>query len=72
MNEIMSGEATPVQMSAYLTALSLKGETIEIEPEEAENSKGWQLLCVSGYPLGWGKLVNGLLKNKFLASWRLS
>ena len=50
----------------------LKGETIEIEPEEAENSKGWQLLCVSGYPLGWGKLVNGLLKNKFLASWRLS
>lgn len=29
MNEIMSGEATPVQMSAYLTAMSLKGETIE-------------------------------------------
>ncbi len=28
MNEIMTGEATPVQMSAYLTALSLKGETI--------------------------------------------
>ena len=23
MNEIMSGEATPVQMSAYLTALSI-------------------------------------------------
>lgn len=50
----------------------LKGETIEIEPEEAKCPKGWQLLCVSGYPLGWGKLVNGLLKNKFLASWRLS
>lgn len=29
MHEIMSGEATPVQMSAYLTALSIKGETIE-------------------------------------------
>ena len=29
MNEIMGGEATPVQMSSYLTALSLKGETIE-------------------------------------------
>jgi anthranilate phosphoribosyltransferase len=29
MNEIMSGEATPVQMSSYLTALSLKGETID-------------------------------------------
>jgi anthranilate phosphoribosyltransferase len=29
MNEIMTGEATSVQMSAYLTALSLKGETID-------------------------------------------
>ena len=29
MNEIMDGGATPVQMSAYLTAMSLKGETIE-------------------------------------------
>lgn len=29
MNEIMSGEATDVQKSAYLTAFSLKGETIE-------------------------------------------
>jgi len=27
MDEIMTGEASPVQMSAYLTALSLKGET---------------------------------------------
>jgi anthranilate phosphoribosyltransferase len=29
MNEIMSGEATPAQMGAYLTALRIKGETIE-------------------------------------------
>lgn len=29
MNEIMDGLASEVQMSAYLTALSLKGETIE-------------------------------------------
>ena len=29
MNEIMSGQATDVQKSAYLTALSMKGETIE-------------------------------------------
>lgn len=28
MNEIMDGKASPVQMSSYLTALSLKGETI--------------------------------------------
>ena len=29
MNEIMNGEATPAQISAFLTALRLKGETIE-------------------------------------------
>lgn len=29
MNEIMDGEATEVQKSAYLTALSMKGETID-------------------------------------------
>ena len=29
MDEIMGGKATPVQMSAYLTAMSMKGETIE-------------------------------------------
>ncbi|RGZ00955.1 anthranilate phosphoribosyltransferase [Clostridium sp. AM58-1XD] len=29
MDEIMSGEATPVQMSAFLVAMSMKGETIE-------------------------------------------
>lgn len=29
MNEIMSGQATPVQMASYLTELSMKGETID-------------------------------------------
>lgn len=29
MDEIMSGEASEVQMSAYLTAMSMKGETID-------------------------------------------
>ena len=30
MDEIMSGEASEVQMSDYLTAMSMKGETIEV------------------------------------------
>ncbi len=43
MNEIMSGEATPVQMSAYLTALSLKGETID---EITASAAGMRAHCV--------------------------
>ena len=36
MNEIMGGKATDVQMSAYLTALSMKGETIDEITASAE------------------------------------
>jgi len=43
MNEIMTGEASPVQMSAYLTALSLKGETID---EITASASGMRKHCV--------------------------
>ena len=43
MNEIMGGEATPVQMSAYLTALSLKGETID---EITASAAGMRAHCI--------------------------
>lgn len=49
----------------------LKGETILVEKEEWIKPSGWQLVCVDGYPLGWGKLVNGVLKNKYLSGWRM-
>lgn len=39
MNEIMSGEATDVQKSAYLTALSMKGETVEEITGSAEEMR---------------------------------
>lgn len=43
MNEIMGGQASPVQMSAYLTALSLKGETID---EVTGSAAGMRKHCV--------------------------
>lgn len=43
MNEIMSGEATDVQKSAYLTALSMKGETIEEITGSAEEMRNHAL-----------------------------
>lgn len=48
----------------------LKGETLEVDDLAAAKEKGWQLVCVDGYPLGWGKLSNGTLKNKYLPGWR--
>ena len=49
----------------------LKGETVDVSDLECGKEKGWQLICVDGYPLGWGKLVNGTLKNKYLSGWRM-
>jgi len=46
----------------------LKGETIDVD--DFADSKGWALLCVDGYPLGWGKSNGSQLKNKYLAGWR--
>ena len=43
MNEIMDGKASPVQMSSYLTALSLKGENIE---EITGSAKGMRDHCI--------------------------
>ena len=43
MDEIMSGQTTPVQMSAYLTALSLKGETID---EITASAAGMRAHCI--------------------------
>ncbi|MBQ1312741.1 MAG: anthranilate phosphoribosyltransferase [Blautia sp.] len=43
MNEIMGGQATPVQMASYLTALSLKGETID---EITASAKGMRDHCI--------------------------
>lgn len=49
----------------------LRGETVSVDDLPAGRTKGWQLVCVNGYPLGWAKLTGGLLKNKYLASWRM-
>ena len=57
----------------------LKGETIFLTEEETHlNNKtkkedgisGWVLVCTDGYPIGWAKEANGILKNKYNAGWR--
>lgn len=38
----------------------LKGETFP-----AEGEKGWYLITVDGYSIGWGKLAGGMMKNHY-------
>ena len=40
----------------------LKGETLEVEDLIGEKAKGWYLVCVDGFPLGFGKAGRGTLK----------
>ena len=72
-----------VRVEKYLRGETLEvDDIVECNLQEAEKmsdtksmkkrlEKGWQLVCVNGYPLGWGKLVNGTLKNKYHAGWRM-
>ncbi len=49
----------------------LKGETIFLTQEEQDSTKkGWCLVCVDGYPIGWAKCTGGSLKNKYYPGWR--
>lgn len=45
----------------------LKGESFPINIEK----NGWHLVCLEDYPIGWAKIQNGRLKNKYLATWRI-
>ena len=42
----------------------LKGETLTGDFQD-----GWNLVLEGGFPLGWGKAVRGILKNKYLKGW---
>lgn len=55
----------------------MKGETLHPAPERivgADGSpmpgKGWVLVCIDGYPAGWGRWDGTLLKNELLPGWR--
>lgn len=53
----------------------LKGETLNVDEDRVEVEagiarKGYALICVDGYALGWGKWLDGVLKNEYPAGWR--
>jgi NOL1/NOP2/fmu family ribosome biogenesis protein len=48
------------EMTAYL-----RGEGLP-----AVGKPGWTLVTVDGWPLGWGKRVQGVVKNHFPRGWQ--
>ena len=52
---LRSYELTDDQIGKYLS-----GETIM-----AEGEKGWYLMTVKGYSIGWAKMAGGMLKNHY-------
>ncbi|WP_020616905.1 RsmB/NOP family class I SAM-dependent RNA methyltransferase [Paenibacillus daejeonensis] len=58
----------------------LRGETLEIAEQDIQTPasdqpagvrKGYTLVCVEGYPIGWGKWQAGVLKNELSPGWRV-
>jgi NOL1/NOP2/sun family putative RNA methylase len=54
----------------------LKGETLIMDEHRIERKqadlpiKGYCLVCVDGFPVGWGKWQEGMFKNEYPAGWR--
>ena len=50
----------------YLEGQTLTiGEGCDVEMENVSLPKGWCLVCVDGYSLGWGKAAGAVLKNHY-------
>lgn len=66
-DQVLDFPADDERLSRYL-----RGETLDVSDLLAgeKKRKGWQLVMVTGHPLGFGKLVNNNLKNKYPAGWR--
>ena len=60
-NNVLVLSADSQEMVAYL-----RGESLP-----AKGSPGWTLVCVDGWPLGWGKRVQGVVKNHFPRGWQI-
>ncbi|MDO7905990.1 RsmB/NOP family class I SAM-dependent RNA methyltransferase [Paenibacillus sp. JX-17] len=53
----------------------LKGETLAVTADSVQckgnvSPKGYVLVCIDGYAAGWGKWLDGMLRNEYPAGWR--
>ena len=82
LGEVSHGRFEPSQALAMVLKASEAVHTAELDRAQAlrylkgetltgEFDDGWNLITISGYPLGWGKAAGGVLKNKYLKGWRM-
>ena len=50
----------------------LNGQTIRVSNTELSKEKGWTLITVDGYSIGWAKLAGGQLKNHYPKGLRIN
>lgn len=71
LNLPLAHPASDHRILAYLQGNSLAYESDHIARVSAASS-GWGLVCLAGYPLGWGKFVQGVVKNAYPRGLRLA
>ncbi len=52
-------------VGSYLNGEALHEGLLKEEIEQRGTGKGWYLICVDGFSLGWGKLAGGIMKNHY-------
>ena len=60
-DQVLSFDPDDQRIAKYL-----KGETIQADSQYS----GWVLVCAGDYPLGWGKITKGSIKNKIEPGFR--
>jgi NOL1/NOP2/sun family putative RNA methylase len=55
VKNVVNLDSTDIKIKQYLN-----GQTFP-----AEGDKGWYLICVDGFSIGWGKLAGGIMKNHY-------
>lgn len=55
IKNVVSFDRNSIEIRQYLN-----GQTLNVNCD-----KGWTLVCVDGYGIGWGKVSNGILKNHY-------
>ena len=59
-------------LAAFLSGgvVRFDGEARQRRKKSGEDAPGWKLVLAGGFPVGWGKYADGVLKNKIPPSWR--